>query len=128
MHFMSFESFLGVRLGLKYVDTTMKTTKYYGGSFCNFLGLMDLSSIFLKKTDFSRCVLSGVWSAKIFQRFENSPAIKNLTNFYIDYWHIFLVVDLKSINYIDICSFKRNMETQWRKIYCLRHMAIDTFF
>ena len=44
--------FRGLGLGLKYVDTTIKTTKYYGGSFCNFLGLMDLSSIFLKKTDF----------------------------------------------------------------------------
>ena len=41
--------FRGLGLGLKYVDTTIKTTKYYGGSFCNFLGLMDLSSIFLKK-------------------------------------------------------------------------------
>ena len=47
--------FRGLGLGLKYVDTTIKTTKYYGGSFCNFLGLMDLSSIFLKKTDFRIC-------------------------------------------------------------------------
>ena len=46
--------FRGLGLGLKYVDTTIKTTKYYGGSFCNFLGLMDLSSIFLKKTDFTQ--------------------------------------------------------------------------
>ena len=45
--------FRGLGLGLKYVDTTIKTTKYYGGSFCNFLGLMDLSSIFFKKTDFN---------------------------------------------------------------------------
>ena len=41
--------FRGLGLGLKYVDTTIKTTKYYGGCFCNFLGLMDLSSIFFKK-------------------------------------------------------------------------------